>query len=223
MGLRADAQSARDQLIDAARAAGEIALGYFRAGEATSARVEYKAGGSPVTEADIAVDAFLRTRLEATFAGAGWLSEESEDDLSRLAQTSLLVVDPIDGTRAFLTGDPRWAVSIALVVDGPPDRRRRPRARASAKPMRPRMGAERRSTKRRSSPRARSTLRSARIAGPKPMVEAIARAAGVSLLPQPNIPSLAYRMALVGERRARSRRWLRKSRMTGTSPPPTSY
>lgn len=196
MGLRADAQSARDQLIDAARAAGEIALGYFRAGEATSARVEYKAGGSPVTEADIAVDAFLRTRLEATFAGAGWLSEESEDDLSRLAQTSLIIVDPIDGTRAFLTGDPRWAVSIALVVDG------RPIAGVVHAPaLRETYAAAHGGGAALNEvaivASSRLTLKSARIAGPKPMVEAIARAAGVAFLPQPKIPSLAYRMALV--------------------------
>jgi myo-inositol-1(or 4)-monophosphatase len=119
-GPRIDVAAARDCLIDAAREAGAIALTYFRPGERTSARIDYKAGGSPVTEADFAVDAFLRARLGAAFPGAGWLSEETEDDPRRLACSNILIVDPIDGTRGFLAGDPRWAVSIALVVAGRP-------------------------------------------------------------------------------------------------------
>ena len=92
----------------------------FRWGEKTSAQVHTKHGGSPVTAADLAVDRYLRERLRAAFPDAGWLSEETADDLSRLDKASLLVVDPIDGTRAFLAGDPRWTVSIALVLDGRP-------------------------------------------------------------------------------------------------------
>ena len=92
----------------------------FSHGEATSARVHTKHGGSPVTAADLAVDRYLHERLRAAFPDAGWLSEETTDDLARLDKASLLVVDPIDGTRAFLAGDPRWTVSIALVLDGRP-------------------------------------------------------------------------------------------------------
>ncbi len=116
-----DVLAARAHLIvEAAREAGAIALKFYRRGEPTSARIDYKAGGSPVTEADLAVDAFLRARLGALLPDAGWLSEETEDDLTRLAHASVLVVDPIDGTRGFLSGDPHWAVSIALVVAGRP-------------------------------------------------------------------------------------------------------
>ena len=118
--LRARARTALDELIDAARHAGEIALLDFRLGETTSARIDTKHGGSPVTAADLAVDRYLGERLRAAFPAAGWLSEETADDPARLEKTSLLVVDPIDGTRAFLTGDPRWAVSIALVEAGRP-------------------------------------------------------------------------------------------------------
>jgi myo-inositol-1(or 4)-monophosphatase len=191
-----DAALARDCLIAAAREAGAIALGYFRAGERTSARVDYKAGGSPVTEADLAVDAFLRTRLGADFAGAGWLSEETEDDLRRLACASVVIVDPIDGTRAFLAGDPRWAVSIALVVGG------RPIAGVVHAPALEETYAAARDCGAVLNGVAievsgRETLAEARIAGPKPMVESIARAAAISFDLQPKIPSLAYRMALV--------------------------
>jgi myo-inositol-1(or 4)-monophosphatase len=115
-----DALAARDLLAAAAREAGDVALAHFRPGGKTSAAVQSKAGGSPVTEADLAADAFLNGRLRQAFPDAGWLSEETEDDPSRLDRRSLIIVDPIDGTRAFINGDPRWTVSIALVVDGRP-------------------------------------------------------------------------------------------------------
>jgi myo-inositol-1(or 4)-monophosphatase len=195
-GPRIDAAAARDRLIDAAREAGAIALKFFRAGERTSARVDYKAGGSPVTEADHAVDAFLHARLGAAFAGAGWLSEETEDDSRRLSCASVVIVDPIDGTRAFLSGDPRWAVSIALVVAG------RPVAGVVHAPALDETYAAARACGAALNGAAIKvsglpTLAQARIAGPKPMVESIARAADVSFDLRPKIPSLAYRMALV--------------------------
>lgn len=194
--LRVDAASARDQLIDAAREAGEIALGFFRAGERTSARVDYKAGGSPVTQADLAVDEYLRKRLGGAFAGAGWLSEETEDDRERLGRASVLIVDPIDGTRGFLAGDPRWAVSIALIVAG------RPVAGVVHAPALAETYAAARGFGSSLNGAAievsrRETLAGARIAGPKAMTDSIARVAGVSFIDQPKIPSLAYRMALV--------------------------
>ncbi len=92
----------------------------FSARRGDSAQVESKAGGSPVTEADLAADALLKQRLGEAFPDAGWLSEETADDPERLDRRTLIVVDPIDGTRAFVAGDPRWAVSAALVVDGRP-------------------------------------------------------------------------------------------------------
>jgi myo-inositol-1(or 4)-monophosphatase len=103
-----------------ARAAGDIALRYFRPGEQTRAAVSYKHGGSPVTEADLEVDRFLFERAEELAPGAGWLSEETADNEDRLSRARLLVVDPIDGTKAFTRGDLRWAVSIALVEGGRP-------------------------------------------------------------------------------------------------------
>jgi myo-inositol-1(or 4)-monophosphatase len=77
---------------------------------------EYKAGHDPVTEADRAVDAVLRKEL--LLDGEGWLSEESADDLSRLRQSRVWVVDPLDGTREFVAGLPEFCVSIAMVEDG---------------------------------------------------------------------------------------------------------
>jgi myo-inositol-1(or 4)-monophosphatase len=102
------------------RAAGEIAMSYFRPGAATSAAVSFKGGGSPVTEADLAVDRFLHDEMRRLAPRAGWLSEETADSEARLALDSLVVVDPIDGTHAFSRGDARWAVSIALIEGGRP-------------------------------------------------------------------------------------------------------
>ena len=77
-----------------------------------------KTGDDPVTEADTTVDALLRRLLPRD--GEGWLSEETEDAPARLAARRVWVVDPLDGTREFVTGIPEWSVSIGLVVDGEP-------------------------------------------------------------------------------------------------------
>lgn len=73
-----------------------------------------------VCEVDLAVDELLRARLSALLPDAGWLSEETADDLARLSRRRVWVVDPIDGTRDFLRHRPGWAVSVALVEDGQP-------------------------------------------------------------------------------------------------------
>ena len=74
---------------------------------------EYKAGHDPVTEADKSVDAVLHKELLRS--GEGWLSEESVDDFSRLSQSQVWVVDPLDGTREFVAGIPEFCVSVAFV------------------------------------------------------------------------------------------------------------
>jgi myo-inositol-1(or 4)-monophosphatase len=81
-------------------------------------QTEFKAGHDPVTEADRAVDAALRQNLLRE--GEGWLSEESADDLSRLDKPRVWVVDPLDGTREFVTGLPEFCVSIGFVENGRP-------------------------------------------------------------------------------------------------------
>ncbi len=106
--------------VDAARVAGTLALAYFRSGAVTSAGISHKAGGSPVTEADYLVDRFLRQRLETLVPEAGWLSEETEDTSARLSKDIVIVVDPIDGTRSFMSGHGEWAIAIALVEKGRP-------------------------------------------------------------------------------------------------------
>lgn len=105
-----------DLILDAALEAGELALRL----KTRDLGVERKADGTPVTKADLSVDAFLRERLLGARPDCAWLSEESVDDPSRLSQRRLFIVDPIDGTRAFIRGRPWWAVCIAIVEDGRP-------------------------------------------------------------------------------------------------------
>jgi myo-inositol-1(or 4)-monophosphatase len=102
------------------REAGDKALAFFRHGAATHAEVNHKHGGSPVTEADLLVDRFLREKLAPLAPEFGWLSEESADSPDRLQRRAVFIVDPIDGTRGFAAGDPCWAVCVAVVVDGGP-------------------------------------------------------------------------------------------------------
>lgn len=101
-------------LTQAARAAGALALDHF----AGQPRQWTKPDATSVTEADIAVDAFLRERLLAARPAYGWLSEEHPDDGSRLRTGRRFIVDPIDGTRAFIDRGDEWVVSIA-VAEGP--------------------------------------------------------------------------------------------------------
>lgn len=79
-----------------------------------------KSDDSPVSAADLAVDSFLKTELGRLLPSAGWLSEETADDPSRLERGLIWVVDPIDGTRDFIHGRTGWAVSVALVSSGRP-------------------------------------------------------------------------------------------------------
>ena len=105
------------QLEATVREAGVLARGMFGASLKNWTKGPAE---SPVSEADIAVDDLLRTRLTAGNDGIAWLSEESVDDPARLAARQVWIVDPIDGTRAYIAGFPDWAVSAALVADGRP-------------------------------------------------------------------------------------------------------
>jgi myo-inositol-1(or 4)-monophosphatase len=100
----------------AAREAGKIARSYFGG--------EYKkwdkGKGQPVTEADLAVNTYLRETLSAARPDYGWLSEESDDDERRLQTDFTFVVDPIDGTVAFLKGRPHFTICMAVVRGGAP-------------------------------------------------------------------------------------------------------
>ena len=111
---------ARDDLallLDMAERAGEMARAYLAAG----LRVQEKPDGQgPVTDADLAIDALLRDTLTTARPDYGWLSEETADTPARLSRARVFVVDPIDGTRAFVDGQQGFAHVLAVVEDGVP-------------------------------------------------------------------------------------------------------
>ena len=100
----------------AAAEAGKLALDSWQ----TDFRRWEKAAGSPVCDVDLAVDELLKQRLKAIDPTAGWLSEETADEPSRLDQDRIWLVDPIDGTRDYVRGRPGWAISVALIERGEP-------------------------------------------------------------------------------------------------------
>lgn len=102
-------------LTEAARAAGEIALSFWK----RDFKVWDKGGDAgPVTEADLAVNAALEERLRAARPDYGWLSEETADSAARLDCERVFIVDPIDGTRAFVAGDAHFAHALAVAERG---------------------------------------------------------------------------------------------------------
>lgn len=103
-------------LEEAVHEAGKIARRYF-GGHYKSWD---KGKGQPVTEADLAVDRFLHDTLTAARPDYGWLSEESADDPARRSAPRTFVVDPIDGTIAFLKGRPHFTICAAVIAEGRP-------------------------------------------------------------------------------------------------------
>jgi len=178
----------RDRLAAAGREAGAIALQFFRGPLRQWTKGQ---GDSPVTEADIAANDLLHKQLVE--AGDGWLSEESENDPTRLGARRVWVVDPIDGTRAFIAGREDWSVSAALVVDG------RPVAAALYAPATNELflsvagsGATRNGALIQASPG--GGLDGARISGPKRMLDRIVRDRP-AVVAMPRVHSLALRLA----------------------------
>lgn len=179
------------------RDAGRIALSYFRPGRATLAEVTHKQGGSPVTTADLRVDAFLKERLAGLAPDFGWLSEETADNPQRLGRDCVFIVDPIDGTRGFAAGDPCFAICAAVVVDGRPAlgvvhapaldqtfvARRGGGATCNGAPI---------------AVSSRRDLVGARLAAPDAMAADLRRA-GLAFEQKPRLPSLAMRLLRVAE------------------------
>lgn len=176
--------------------AGEIAVDLFRPGAKTAARTWSKSGGSPVTEADIGVDTFLRIRLSVLLPDAAWLSEETVDDALRLSRRFVWVVDPIDGTRAYMSGSPDWAVCVALLDEGVPILGvvHAPACNATYTTQRG-GGAQKNGAGIAASQATR--LDGARIAGPKPMLDALAKTETFEQADK--IPSLALRLARIAD------------------------
>jgi myo-inositol-1(or 4)-monophosphatase len=103
-------------LVGAIRTAGTEALRLAAKGF----EIVRKPDQSPVTSADVAVNDILHAHLLSAFPQDGWLSEESPDDGCRLQKARIWVVDPIDGTKAFISGEPEFCISVALIDRGHP-------------------------------------------------------------------------------------------------------
>jgi myo-inositol-1(or 4)-monophosphatase len=179
----------RDRLAAAVQEAGAMAFRLFGGPLKSWTKGEAQ---SPVTEADIAANELLHKHLLR--AGDGWLSEESENDPTRLDAERVWVVDPIDGTRAFIAGREDWTISAALVVAG------RPVAAALFAPVTGELflataggGATLNGAAIHVSS---GGLAGTRIGGPKRLLERMA-SAGTGIEPMPRIHSLALRLARV--------------------------
>jgi myo-inositol-1(or 4)-monophosphatase len=106
----------RALIEDAVRAAGDMALEHFR----NRITGWSKPDGTPVSDADLAVNRLLADRLLAARPTYGWLSEETLEDLANRRAERTYIVDPIDGTRAFLSGGKEWCIGVALLSAGRP-------------------------------------------------------------------------------------------------------
>jgi len=96
--------------------AGAILMRYYQ----QSLEIQWKAPGDPVTAADREASALIVASLSKEFPTHAILSEEEPDNLTRLNQSHVWMIDPMDGTREFIEHRGEFAVQIGLVVDGTP-------------------------------------------------------------------------------------------------------
>lgn len=114
-GATGDVQERLAFAADAAREAGRRILRYY--GDVDH---ETKAGGSPVTQADLDANEYLVEVIGRRYQGEPVLAEESADPVARRNADRLWIVDPLDGTKEFLAGNGEFAVMIGYVADGEP-------------------------------------------------------------------------------------------------------
>jgi histidinol phosphatase-like enzyme (inositol monophosphatase family) len=101
--------------IQIADAAGKVAMHHFRG----ALGVDFKSDDSPVTQADRAVEAEVRRLIAQRFPGHGIYGEEQ--GIERGEADDLWIVDPIDGTRSFMTGHPLFGFLLAKLTRGTAD------------------------------------------------------------------------------------------------------
>ncbi len=105
---------------EAARRAGAILRKFATDGVRYGFKHNPERGRELVSEADLEADRAIQETIQAAFPEDGYLSEEQPDDGARLRCSRVWIVDPLDGTREFLSEVPEYATSIGLVVDGAP-------------------------------------------------------------------------------------------------------
>lgn len=101
-------------VIRIAKEAGEIIMKYYGREYITST----KSDNSPVTDADLAANEYICKELAKYQFPI--LSEESADDLRRLQQETIWIIDPLDGTKHFIQKEADFAVMIGLAKQGRP-------------------------------------------------------------------------------------------------------
>ena len=109
-----DAALVRQTLLDAADIAAAVTLPRFRSGLAVDNKEAV--GFDPVTEADKQAELAIRKLLGERFPDHSILGEEWEDKAGTAPHA--WIIDPIDGTRAFITGVPVWGTLVGLTVNG---------------------------------------------------------------------------------------------------------
>ena len=101
-----------DFAVETAHAAGRLTLGYFQ----TGLRPEYKGDDSPVTIADRHAETLIRDRIEKRYPRHAILGEEHGTKDGENSDFRW-IIDPIDGTKAFIRGVPLYAVLIGLEIE----------------------------------------------------------------------------------------------------------
>jgi myo-inositol-1(or 4)-monophosphatase len=179
-------------ITGAAEEAGRIAMRYFR----SDPEVWMKAGKSPVSVSRRKVSTAISASLTAARPDYGWLSEETVDTAERLSARRTFVVDPIDGTRAFVDGGDVWCVSIAVVENG------RPLSGVLDCPARGEVyvaaagdGARKNGAPLSVRPLPQEVI----VAGPRPLTDALRERYPGLHKRHPYIPSLAYRIAMLAD------------------------
>jgi len=117
----------RAQILDTLDLKAEIELASTVAREAAtivntfyvgSSEVRYKSHNEPVTEADRSANLHIVSRIQAEFPEDGILSEESKDNLMRLDNERVWIIDPLDGTKEFIARNGEFSIMIGLAVGG---------------------------------------------------------------------------------------------------------
>ena len=114
--MNIDQVKLKNTIFNAAKAASNVTLPLFRSPLIVENKL--KQGFDPVTEADKEAEKIIRKIIEADFPDHSIFGEELEDKLT--SSPYHWIIDPIDGTRAFISGLPVWGTLIGLFKDNKP-------------------------------------------------------------------------------------------------------
>lgn len=102
--------------IEVARKAMVVILKYYH----ETFHIEIKSDNSPVTDADQSSNKLIFEELSRKYPDYGFLTEEMADSPSRLKKDYVWIIDPLDGTKDFITHDDQFCINIALAYKGTP-------------------------------------------------------------------------------------------------------